>query len=332
MTKRDRVKAAIKFEKMDFFPYSIMLTNQMKAKMTEYTGIDDFVNTIGNHILMSSMSMPFVEIKPGFFRDEFGVIWNRTGADKNIGVVDNLIIKEIDDLDNYELPSINENYLREKLDKIQSDPQTRFRVAELGFSLFERAWTLRGMENLLCDMMIDPEFVHALLDRITERNLKIIDIAMEYDIDAMYFGDDWGMQKGLIMGAKSWRSFIKPCLQKMYDRVHKAGKYVIQHSCGDVRDVMDDLIELGLNVYQTFQPEIYGYDYAEKLRGHIAIWGGISTQRDLPFKNPDEIKSIVFELMSHFQHGGLIVAPTHEVPSDAKPENIIAMVDILRNQ
>ena len=252
--------------------------------------------------------------------------------DKDIGVVDRYLLEDAEDLDALELPDVDEDFIRSKMEELVSTAGDRFRVAGIGFSLFERAWTLRGMENLLCDMMLDPGFVHALLARITERNLKILDIALEYDVDGVYFGDDWGQQRGLIMGPACWRTFLKPYLAQLYGRVHAAGKYVIQHSCGDIREVMEDLYEIGLNLYQTFQPEIYGYAYAEKLYGKIAIWGGVSTQRDLPVKSPEEIRQVTRELLAAFPHGGLVAAPTHSVPFDVPPENIDAMLSVLQNQ
>ena len=85
-------------------------------------------------------------------------------------------------------------------------------------------------------------------------------------------------------------------------------------------------------MYNTFQPEIYGYDYAKKIDGRITIWGGISTQRDLPVKTPDEIRAVTRELLAAFPHGGLVAAPTHDIPGDARPENIEAMLDVLEHQ
>ena len=78
----------------------------------------------------------------------------------------------------------------------------------IGFSMFERAWTLRGMENLLVDMYENPAFVDALLDRITEYNLALIDRALRFNLDGFRFGDDWGRQNGLIMGPRSRAAIV----------------------------------------------------------------------------------------------------------------------------
>ena len=119
----------------------------------------------------------------------------------------------------------------------------------IGFSLFERAWTLRGMENLLIDMVEAPAFVDDLLDAITEYNLAVIEGACRFPIDFMMFGDDWGQQLGLLMGPAKWRRFIKPRLARMYGAVRASGRYVLIHSCGKVDELFPDLIEIGLNCF-----------------------------------------------------------------------------------
>ena len=280
------------------------------------------------------LNLPLVELpdKKEYFRDEYGVVWNRTGVDKDIGVVEDLLISDEEDLEAYEFPPVEEAYIRERMEWLQASDPSKFRVACIGYSMFERAWSLMGMEDLLCNMIVEPELVHALLRKICDRNLKTIDIALEYDFDCFHFGDDWGQQKGMIMGPDHWREFIKPYVSEMYDRVRKAGKFVSQHSCGDIREVMDDVIEMGLNIYQTFQPEIYGLDYAEKLYGRLAIWGGISVQADLPYKTPEEIREITKNTLQAFQKGGLIASPTHAVPPDVPPENLLAMLDVFTHQ
>ncbi|MBQ2726854.1 MAG: uroporphyrinogen decarboxylase [Clostridia bacterium] len=331
MTKRERVIAALNFRKTDYAPYQISFTGQMHQKMAEYAG-EEFFGRIDNHLCQVDLSKAQTTVGPELTMDEYGVVWNKSGADKDIGVIDSILLEDTDDLDAFEFPPVDEAFVRHQMEQLVSEAGDRFRIAGIGFSLFERAWTLRGMENLLCDMMAEPEFVHKLLKKITERNLKIIDIALEYDFDGFYFGDDWGQQRGLIMGPKCWREFIKPRLAELYGRVRGAGKYVLQHSCGDIREIMEDLYDIGLNAYNTFQPEIYGYDYAPNLYGKITIWGGISTQRDLPVKTPEEIRQVTRDLLAAFPCGGLIAAPTHDIPGDAVPENVEAMLEVLESQ
>lgn len=147
------------------------------------------------------------------------------------------------------------------------------------------------MENALVSMLATPDELDEFLDRICDYYLPMIDIALEYDIDGVYFGDDWGQQHGLIMGPEHWRHFIKPRMARLYERVRKAGKFVIQHSCGDCHEILPDLIDIGLNCYQTFQPEVYDIVKMKELYGKdLAFWGGISTQQVLPRVSPEEVK------------------------------------------
>ena len=326
MTNRERVIAALEFSRPDRTPYDVSFTGQMYKKMVDYTGRSDFGRDINGHISSVYLIKPERPLGNERFMDEFGVVWNKSGADKDIGVIDGLVLPSPEALSGFELPPVDEDYIRARMDDLMRESGDNFRIAAIGFSLFERAWTLCGMENLLCYMLTDPGFVHELMGRICERNLRIIDIALEYDIDCFHFGDDWGQQRGLIMGPRCWREFILPYLSRMYARVHAAGKYVSQHSCGDIREVMDDVIDAGLNMYNTYQPEIYTRDYARGLHGRLTIWGGISTQVELPCKTPEEIYEITRDWMSRFPDGGLACAPTHAIPGDVPPENVLAML------
>jgi uroporphyrinogen decarboxylase len=229
---------------------------------------------------------------------------------------------------------VPEEILRKKFETLMNNGSDTFKYGSIGFSMFERAWTLRGMENLLTDMILEPDFVDELLDRICDYNMKIVDIGLEYDIDGFYFGDDWGQQSGLIMGPKHWRRFIKPRMARMYEKVRNSGKFVLQHSCGDIHEIFPDLIEIGLNAYQTFQPEIYNIDEIKKVYGsNLTFWGGISTQKLLPFGTPGEVKKETVRIMKILgQNGGYIAAPTHAVPGDVPVENMLMLIEIFQNQ
>jgi uroporphyrinogen decarboxylase len=335
MTKREIVIKALSHEETPVVPFHAEFTQQEYEKMVAFTGKENFMEKCDGYLhYFQYWGYPTeLEDKKGFFKDDFGVTWNRTGADKDIGVIDNPIISE-PDIALYPTPYFNEQRIRQECEKTLATKKDKFCFAGIGFSLFERLWSYVGMEDALAYMIIEKDFVHELLDKICEYNLKVIDIFNEYDFDGVYFGDDWGQQKGMIMGAPLWREFIKPRLKKMYDRVKEKGRYVLQHSCGDIQDVFPDLIEIGLDCYQTFQPEIYDIEKVKDEFGDkLSFWGGISTQMALPTKSPDEIREIIRKtkaIMS--KNGGYILAPTHALPQDIPPENIIAMLEEFNNQ
>ena len=161
-----------------------------------------------------------------------------------------------------------------------------------------------------------------------------MDIALAYPFDGFYFGDDWGQQSGLIMGPNYWRRFIKPRMKRLYEKAKAKGLFIVQHSCGDIHELFPDLIGIGLDCYQTFQPEIYDIETIKREYGRdLAFWGGISTQRLLPFASPEKIRTETARIMRIMgKDGGYIAAPTHAVPGDVPAEHIEAMFDVFLHQ
>ena len=335
MTQKECVIHSLNHKETGIVPYHVDFTIQAFDRMVEHTRDPRFAQSFGTYLhSMQYWGWP-TEIPEhrGFFTDAFDVTWNRSGVDKDIGVIDRPVIGE-PDISLWRDPKLDETRLRAELQSILDTAGDRFAVAGIGFSMFERAWSLCGMENTLIYMLDEPAFVHDLLDMICEYNLRIIDIANEYPFDGFYFGDDWGQQRGLIMGPRLWREFIKPRMRRMYERAHKNNKYVIQHSCGDIHELFPDIIEIGLDCYQTFQPEIYDIARTKAEFGRdLTFWGGISTQRLLSRATPKEVKQETMRTMRIMgKGGGYIAAPTHAVSGDVPPENILAMMDVFVNQ
>jgi Uroporphyrinogen-III decarboxylase len=330
MNDRDRVIKALKHENTDIIPFHLDLTDEVYARLVKYFHDEDFFGKTGSH-LAQERNESFVTLSPTRFQDMFGVVWNRE-QEGDFGIVQDYILTDAE-FGDYIFPKPDEKIIREKCERLQKQ-KDKFRMYIIGFSLFERAWTLRSMPELLIDFMINKEFAGELLDKIVEYNLAVVDIVAEYDIDCIFYGDDWGQQKGLIMGPALWREFIKPRLKKMYDRAKAHGMYVCQHSCGDIREAFPDLIELGLDAYNTFQPEIYNVAEMKKFYGDkITFYGGISTQRLLPKATPEEVKTETRKLMKILgENGGYIVAPTHSIPNDVPTENILAFLEVVQNQ
>jgi uroporphyrinogen decarboxylase len=334
MNHRERVLATLNHTQPDVIPYNIGFTQKAHARMAEYYGDPDFASKLGNCLtgLGCEPRNSWKEISPDIWEDQFGVQWDRS-IDKDIGVVRNCLVTP-DNVDDYEFPDPDDPSRYSSYNRVLEASRDGFVVVTLGFSLFERAWTLAGMEALLMAMGANPGFAHLLLDRILEFNLRVIENACSYDIDAMLFGDDWGQQTGLIMGPEFWREFIKPRIREMYGLVKSKGKFVFIHSCGKVDGVFPDLIECGLDMFNPFQPEVIDVFQIKKKYGDVlSFYGGISTQRTLPYGTVQQVKDEVKRLLEVVgKNGGYIAAPAHSIPPDAKPENIAAMIDVLQNQ
>lgn len=335
MTRREIVIEALEHRKTKPIPYTIELTEQAIEAMKKVEKKEYLDDNFGSYITSSYYDgwPTAIPGRPGFFRDDFGVIWNRNGADKDIGVIEGFIVGEPENT-NYAFPKTDIKKIRREIERTIAERKDRFVFASFGFTMFERAWTLMGMENVLMYMLDSPMGLELFLDRICDYFLELVDIALEYDIDGVHFGDDWGQQHGTIMGPGHWRRFIKPRIARLYERVKSKGKFVSQHSCGDCRDIFPDLVEIGLDCYQTFQPEIYSVAEMKKLYGDkITFWGGVSTQRCLPNKSPAEVQKEIVQIMKVAgKNGGLIIAPTHSIPQDVPVENILAMAEVFRNQ
>ncbi|MGO9308953.1 MAG: uroporphyrinogen decarboxylase family protein [Spirochaetia bacterium] len=334
MTNRERVLASLSHRQPDRIPFHIQFTEPARAKMAAYYGDPDFEGKLGNclHVLGTEPAGAWREVRAGIWEDQFGVQWDRS-IDRDIGNVCNVTVTR-DTLGAFRFPDPDDPTRFADHARLIAENPREFHVTNLGFSLFERAWTLAGMETFLMAMVDDKEFAHALLDRILEYNLRIIDKACALPIDAMMFGDDWGQQRGLIMGAALWREFIGPRVRTMYARVKSRGKRVFIHSCGKVDELFRDLIESGLDVFNPFQPEVIDVEEAKRRYGdRLSFYGGISTQKTLPYGSTSDVKDEVRRLLERIgKNGGYIASPAHDVPRDAKPENIAAMIDTLQSQ
>jgi uroporphyrinogen decarboxylase len=335
MNRREIVYEALQHRATKPIPYHIEFTAQALRQLIEATGDRDIEAKLGAYLQGSQYWGWPTELpdRPEHFRDEFGVVWNRSGVDKDIGVLDHPQIVDIEHSE-YKFPVPDIARLRRDIENLLATKQDRFTVSGFGFCMFERAWTLMGMENVLMAMIASPEALEDFFDRICDFFLPLVDVVLEYDVDAVYFGDDWGQQRGLIMGPAHWRRFIKPRMARLYSRVKAKGKYVIQHSCGDCHELFPDLIEIGLDCYQTFQPEIYDIAAIKKNYGdHLTFWGGVSTQRALPKLKPRDLQNEIVRVVQALRaNGGLIIAPTHALPFDVPAENILAMAEVFQHQ
>jgi uroporphyrinogen decarboxylase len=345
MTKRDVVISALKFQRPPYVPWSVSLTQDCHARLAAHLGRTDPPSPIGatagegieawldNHLLgVGEGNVRGASRQGDYVTDVYGVTWDRT-VDRDIGTPCDWPIKHPADLAKYRWPDADDPAWyagpREKL----AAHRDRLGYYSLGFSLFERAWTMRGMENLLIDMIESPAFVEEFLDAIVQHNLAQVRHAIELGVDGVKFGDDYGMQTGLIMGIDCWRRFIKPRLARMFAPVRSAGLWIFMHSCGKVQQAFDDLVQIGLNMFNPFQPEVMDpVEMIRAYRGRLAFHGGMSIQKILPFGTVGDVRAETARLIAAGAEGGYVFSPSHAVPRDVPPENLVAMMEVLKAQ
>ena len=332
MEKREVVKRALAFKEIPYIPWHFKFTVEAKDKLLAHLKGKDIEEYLQNHMLELGNDIGFFEyLGDNLYKDVFGVVWDRS-IDKDIGNVKGTLLAE-PTLKGYHFPDPLDSRFFEDIPGKITMYGDKFRLFAIGFSLFERAWTMRGMENLLMDFCINPEFVHELMSAITDYNIAQIEKAFTYDVDAVELGDDWGQQRGLIMGYESWKDFIYPYLKKTYKVIKDKGKYVFIHSCGDVDELFDDLIDIGVDCFNPFQPEVMDViSILAQYHKRLSFWGGLSNQKTLPLGTVHDVVKETHTLMEAGKRGGYIFSPSHAVEGDTSINNIIAFIEEARNQ
>ena len=202
-------------------------------------------------------------------------------------------------------------------------------------SMFEKAWMARSMEKLMADLVMRPAFAAQLFDKIAQMDLACMDLMLENpNLDGFLLGSDWGGQDKLLMSPRVWRDLLKPRYKRLFQRVRDSGKYLFLHSCGCIEAVIPDLIDMGVQVLNPVQPECMDIRKLKRKYGkNLCFWGGVSTQKTLPYGTPDELRQELREVVGSMRPGGgYILAPAQSIQADVPMENIKALIDFARTQ
>ena len=206
----------------------------------------------------------------------------------------------------------------------------RYVQAVVWFTLFERLWMLRGFENMLMDPYLNERDFCRLRARVVEYNLAIIDQWLERPVNAVFFSDDWGSQRGMLVNPDDWRRFYRPSYKRMFDRVHSRGAHVWMHLCGDVTAILPDLIDVGLDVLNPVQPQAMDVRHlSREFGGKVCLNGGVDVQGTLIQGTPEDVRREVHELVELFGRfdGGYIGGTSHSVMPETPLDNVIALYE-----
>jgi len=215
-------------------------------------------------------------------------------------------------------------------DKVARECGDNYHLARVWFTLFERLWMLRGFNNMLMDPYTDPTNFCKLRDKVLEVNLAMIDKWLERKVDGVFFSDDWGCQRGMLMNPDDWRKFYKPAYKAMFERVRSGGAHVWMHLCGNVTEIIGDLIDCGLQVLNPVQPQAMDvHRLAREFGGKLCFNGGVDVQGTLINGTPQQVKDEVRMLVDIFgrYNGGYIGGTSHSVMPETPLDNVIAMYE-----
>lgn len=196
------------------------------------------------------------------------------------------------------------------------------------------AMYVRGVEQILVDMMINQDIARAIFGRIagfyTEYARRTLEAA-EGNIDLFFTGDDFGTQDNLFMPVALWRNLLKAGFKNFIDLGHRHGCKVAHHTCGCVAPLVEELIDCKLDILNPLQPDTAKMDYAaikKKFGGRIGFHGAISIQKTMPYGTPDDIRNEVKDRAKHLAPGGgFIFCTAHNIQADTAIENVIALFD-----
>ena len=205
---------------------------------------------------------------------------------------------------------------------------------ELYVTVFETAWSIRGYEETLADLYLNPDLVAALFDRLTA--LRVIEATQlaEAGVDVLRLGDDVASQTGMLMGPATWRRWLKPRLSRVIAaaKAVKPDLHIFYHSDGDCSAIIPELIEIGVTVLNPVQPECMDpaqlkLEYGDRL----AFWGTVGTQSTMPFGTPQDVRAVVKERIETVgAGGGLLISPTHTLEPEVPWENVLAFIEAVR--
>jgi uroporphyrinogen decarboxylase len=368
MTPRQRVETALNHREPDLVPLdfgtggSSSPVPEAYAKLATYFGVTSPARPVVHMLRLSTVDEQILReldidtrpvymrparrgvrpcTEPNHFYDDWGIKWQE--VDSGAAVYRELAghplaDATIDNLDHYRWwpdPLDSDRYAGVKEDAGHLFHETDYAVVGCpGFNgVWERTWYLCGFERTLEGLMVDQEFVHAVLRRVTDLCKAALGRYLELTgpyIQVIKMGDDLGAQNGPLMSPKTYRAVVKPYHKELFDFVKARTKArLFLHTCGSVYRLLPDLLDAGVEVLNPVQVSAADMD-TRRLKAEfgdrLSFMGAIDTQHVLPFGTPEEVRREVERRIADLAPGGgYIVAPVHNVQADVSPENLVTM-------
>lgn len=353
MTPRERVECALNHRQPDRPPMQISFTPEFADRLVKELNLgEENHNPHGggnNYALELATGQDLLLTSIGWancyynekevYTDEWGIGWRSAPYETPFG---NGRYTEVcghplaDDaaVASYKAPDpMRPELYREAEELVRKYKKDYWLVGVTVTTVFEAAWALRGLEQMMMDFIMDPDLVDAILDIPFNYHLAAAEKLTEIGMDMIWIGDDVGSQHTMMFSPDTWRRYFKPRMAEFIRRVKAINPAVkvAYHSDGMIKPIIPELIEIGLDVLNPIQPLSMDPGEIKKEFGDkLCFWGTIDEQETLPFKTPADVAAETRHRMDVVgKGGGLILGPTHHVQLDTPMENFRAMVETI---
>ncbi len=356
MKHRERIEMALNHEEPDRCPFQVSFTPEFADRLRAEMNIQsdhihnphgggntyELERALDEDMLLTSVGWAnsyYMDDKP--YVDEWGVGWSVQAYETPFGVghyteMSSFPLADDDAIDSYQPPDPNRPALYTESEwMINAFKDEYWIVGVVVTTIFETAWALRGLEKMMLDMLLNPDLANRIFDIPYHYHLTAAKKLVELGVDMIWTGDDMGAQNAMLISPAMWRTYFKPRMAHFIAELKTINPdvKVAYHSDGNIRPIIPELIEIGVDVLNPIQPA--SMDPAEIKRdfgNKLCFWGSIDEQYTLPFGAPDEVSDEVLQrLRTIGKGGGLILAPTHHVQLDTPIENFWAMIDTIHN-
>ncbi len=240
------------------------------------------------------------------------------------------------DVYDYEWPDVDADYRFEGMaQKVKAYQDRGYAVVgELYQTIFETAWLLRGMEELLVDFYVNQEVAHAICEKLAQLRVRQAEMYAAAGVDIIRLGDDVATQRGPMMSQATYETFLKDRTKRIVDAGKAINPDVLYfiHNDGKVEDFAQNLVDIGIDILNPCQPECNDLELLfERYGDKIAFWGGIGTQSTMPFGSPEDVRAKVRYVQETLgRNGSLLIAPSHILEPEVPWENVEAFIDAVK--
>ncbi len=331
MTPREIVLEQIHHRETREIPYTLAFEDEVGTRLDRHFGGDAWRSRLIPYIAQcgSVSRPPRQELDATHYRDAFGTVW-RTDELPPVVVEPGL---KAPSFQGYAFPSADrflDSGAKAEVQRRSVASPDSFTIVSTGLCLWQ-SWYVRGFETTLVDCALEEDFYTELLDRLTDLTLALVDACAEVPADAIMMGDDWGDQRGVMIGPERWRRLFKPRYTRIFEAIHDQGKLAIMHCCGSTADIQADIIETGLDLLESVQPEAAGmnpYGLKRAWGDEMAYWGCLGSQHTIPFATSAEVRQEIRRLRREMSNGGgYILAPAKPLRLETPTENAVAVVE-----